>query len=430
MAKKNQRQKQQRPQRRRMRGRGDYSEEVLDLPPLPPVFRRLEAKIDHIEKKVSLPKISDIAGNVGGALGGRFGMGDLGRQAGSQLAKLMGFGDYNLKANSLIKGEVNGPLVPEFDKHGRGIRVREREFIGNVTSGALSSGASLFNNLVIPINPRNPAFAPWLSQLAVLFDQWVPHGIVFEYVSTSSEYNGAGQALGKVVLATDYDSTDAPYTSAQQAENSDYACVTKPSESILHGVECDVSERPLRTLYVDPSSSTSPLFSTLGNFQISTQGMNTAGTLVGELWVSYDISFYKKQLNPTGDSGDYICTSGATATGGAMFTSGNTVSTSNTIAITQTVGTSSNIIFPPLQGNGRFLVNYFTATPNAADNPFATPVNCTQITARSTGVAPAAKLWSGVFEITAPGAQLKSNVAGGVSAYDLAIQSVSSTFDF
>jgi hypothetical protein len=34
----------------------------------------------------------------------------------------------------------------------------------------------------------------------------------------------------------------------------------------------------------------------LGNFQLATQGVSAAGVTLGELWVSYDITFYKKQL--------------------------------------------------------------------------------------------------------------------------------------
>jgi hypothetical protein len=81
-------------------------------------------------------------------------------------------------------------------------------------------------------------------------------------------------------------------------ENADYACSTKSSHSVAHGIECDPDERPTKLLYTGPAGAGESLnMYNLGRFQIASQGMSTAGTNLGELWVSYDITFYKKQIS-------------------------------------------------------------------------------------------------------------------------------------
>jgi hypothetical protein len=175
----------------------------------------------------------------------------------------------------------------------------EREYLGDIHSGALVGGSSEFNLASYSINPGLPGTFPWLSTIAQQFDQWQPNGIVFEFRSTSSDYNGTSQALGVVVLATDYDSMDNDYASKIEMENSDYAMSVKAADGAVHGVECDMTERPTRILYTrttDIPANTDARMYDLGKFQIATKGMSAADVNVGELWVSYDITFYKKQL--------------------------------------------------------------------------------------------------------------------------------------
>jgi len=278
----------------RIRGKGDYLEDDRQ------VLQNVLSKVNAIDSRI--PNTAGLAKRAGGMLGGLIGQGHLGEMAGGALGKLFGLGDYTLKTNSLMSvGKVDGNTVPVFSKDGkRGIRVVEREYLGDVFSGALSGAATVFNNAVYPLNPSNASTFPWLSKIAVQFDQWEPNGIVFEFVSTSSEFNGTSQALGAVIAATDYNSTDAPYVSKQEMENADYANSTKAAMSLAHGIECDPNERITKLLYTGPTPTNDNInLYNLGNFQIATQGMSVAGVNLGELWVSYDISFFKKQLNST-----------------------------------------------------------------------------------------------------------------------------------
>jgi hypothetical protein len=210
------------------------------------------------------------------------------------VGKIFGQGDYVVHSNSLIQG---GSVAPVFSNSQHGVRIRDREFVGTVVSGQLYGGSTLFTNQSYRINPANAALFPWLSRIAPLFDQWQPHGLVIEYVSTSSEYNGTSQALGVVIAATDYDVNDAPAVSRLVMENMAYSISAKASANILHGIECSPAERPTKLLYTQTATHGSRAeLADLGTFQLATQGMSAQGVTLGELYVTYDIEFFKKQM--------------------------------------------------------------------------------------------------------------------------------------
>jgi len=276
------------------RGRGDYTTEVTSIKN---PITRLESKIDHLERSLVRNPLSksQAASTIGRTLGNFIGQGDLGALAGSSLSKYFGHGDYTVKTNSLMKGASS--MGAKFSGDGRrGTRVTEREYIGDLRCGSVIGNASIFNRDVYRINPTDAGTFPWLSQFAKQFDQWEPHGIVFEYVTTSSDFNGASQALGAVIMATDYDAYDPPYPTKLEMEAADYSCSTKPSLNLVHGIECEPKERPFPILYTTPRSNAPEALSSLGNFQVATQGCSVSSVTLGELWVSYDITFYKKQL--------------------------------------------------------------------------------------------------------------------------------------
>jgi len=352
---------------------------------MPEISHRLEAKIDHLEKSLvhTTPKVSRAASTVGRTLGNFLGQGDLGALAGESLAKLFGHGDYKVKGNTLM-GQLTGPTLPTFASDRRGTRIIEREYLGDIVSGTLVNNSSVFTNSSYPLNPTNSKTFPWLSQIATLFDQWEPNGIVLEYVATSSEYNGTSQALWTVIMATDYDGFDPLYPTKIIMENSDYACSTKPSTNLVHGVECDRRERPTPILYTSTIYAGLPVTSsTLGNFQLATSGCSTANVTLGELWISYDITFYKKQIfsNPPIASLPFLSATGTHASGVGFWASA-VVSASLQITITQNVGVGSVLNFNNQSSGQIFEITYFQTAQGAAEVYFLTLTGCTQLSAR------------------------------------------------
>lgn len=386
------------PRRKRVKGKGDYSQETLAITqPLP----RLEAKVDHIEKMFSkMNKPGTLSANIGRSLGSFVGQPDLGSSlgelAGKGISRWLGKGDYKLKHNSLILGDPKALSGAKFSSSGkRGTRIIEREFITDVfASPTLLGGSTAFLNQSYSINPLNRTTFPWLSTIAMQYDQWEPDGIIFEFVSSSSEYNGTSQALGTIVMATDYDVSDPPYATKQQAENSDYACSSKPSEGLLHGIECDPSERPTKLLY---TSNPEQSLTNLANFQISTIGCSVPSVKLGELWISYDITFYKKQLaSPLSTSYWYEGTCPSVASGVGYFANiaPFNANVPPNIFITQNVGVGSVINFPVNQASGTYLIVYEVIATSTTNIATQTPTNCAILSTRS-GVNPAG--WSVVY---------------------------------
>jgi len=102
------------------------------------------------------------------------------------------------------------------------------------------------------------------------------------------------------MMATDYQIDNEPYNTSEALLNADYSCTTKPSNDLNHGIECDPKQRPTELLFnINGNTKENSTLYTLGNFQLATEGVAASGVLLGKLWIHYDITFFKKQLNPT-----------------------------------------------------------------------------------------------------------------------------------
>lgn len=241
-------------------------------------------------------------GKVGSALGSAFGMPSLGRMAGNALGWLFGTGDYSqhvnnmhaLKHNSLFEG--NGQQIPEFNHNGRSTRVVHREYIGDLTSGTGSPTAfEIFGSY--NINPGLSATFPWLSQIAANYETYVMNGLCFEFRSMSGSATGANTALGNVVLSAQYNANNPAFTSKQQMENYEGAMSVKPSDSLLFGIECDRNDLPNKHLYIRTGATTDSIqLYDMADLYIATQAIPTASQVLGELWVSYDVSLFQPKL--------------------------------------------------------------------------------------------------------------------------------------
>lgn len=406
-------------------GSGDY--DVLVKGIKDPISR-LEKKVDHIEKSINKKAtVNNAASTIGRTLGNFAGQGDLGAMAGNALAKYFGHGDYVIKSNSLMG--TGKTTVPKFDNSGkRGTRIQEREFLGDVFSGdTLVSGSTSFDTRSFIINPTNPSCFPWLSKFAPLFDQWEPNGIIFNFVSTSSEFNGTSQSLGAVVMATDYDPYDLPYATKSEMENSDYSCSSKPSLGLVHAIECDDKERPTELLFTSTSNG-APLTSTnLGQFQIATKGCSTAGTTLGELWVSYDITFYKKQI--TNDvTGPFAYLTGSfPATANLSFMNLPVFGTSRDVTLSVQVGVGTTVHIANTQIGEFYGIIYLLDNIAGTDAIIASVdagTDCVRTFNKSAGTVVGLRLIiSTYFQITGPNPTMTMGIktSVGVTTWEMDI---------
>jgi hypothetical protein len=119
--------------------------------------------------------------------------------------------------------------------------------------------------------------------------------MIFEFRPLITDFASAGQP-GVVVMATNYNASEIPYQSKIEMENSEYAVSVKPTLAMVHAIECSPQETSIVRLYVDENNISDPRFSDLGTFQFATQAHSQSGVVLGELWVSYVVEFFKPKL--------------------------------------------------------------------------------------------------------------------------------------
>ncbi|QMW68889.1 capsid protein [Crucivirus-419] len=316
---------------RRIAGRGDYWTDGT--------IRSVIEGLGGVGGAVAGGLTGTIAGPMGTALGGAAGL-STGYGAGNAVANILGMGDYTVKTNSLLN---MGAPVPAFGDMRVATIIRHREFIQDISA----VGAPNFTNLSFPVNPGLSVTFPWLSTLAQCYDQYQLLGCVFEFVSTSGTDTNT-QALGSVIMASDYDSRDSNFTGKLEMENSQFCVTSKPQNNQIHPIECDPSVNAFPIKYC--RSGTQPTNTDIRNydhcnFQIATVGLPSAVGNIGELWVSYEIAFYKPQLTVIGPSiasaADHFRL-GSTWASPAETTG---FGTTNAIAIAKTPTVGSNLGF-------------------------------------------------------------------------------------
>lgn len=271
------------PGRSQVRGRGDYTvrKDFFSAP-----------KIGSALGAASGAAIGNmIAPGIGTSMGSSIGAG-LGKAAGQLFKSITGWGDYNVQQNSLVYPDA---FVPSFGDDS--IRVKHREYICDI------SASHDFQNLSIPLNPGLDESFPWLTAIARNYEQYRFNGMIFQFVSTSSDAiaDTTNLGLGTVCMATDYNAADADFVNMPQALNSMFANSAKPSQTFMHAIECAPQDTPNKLYYVRtgaPPTGTDIRLYDLGKFQVSTQGMPAdADYSAGQLWVTYDVTFCKSVMN-------------------------------------------------------------------------------------------------------------------------------------
>lgn len=302
-------------------------------------------------------------GVIGSNVGGMLGAG-----AGAVIDRITGQGDYTIKSNTLIKAAP----VPSF---GKGcIRVQHREMIQNITS------STPFTLGGYAINPGLPLTFPWLAQIATNFEMYKFHGLIFEYVSTSGDaLNSTNTALGKVILATDYNVLDPLFENEQQMYATEFSNSGKPATNLIHAVECAPKENPLKLWYIRTADNQpgDQRFYDLGMFQIAVSGCQSNNNSIGELWVSYDVSLCKPSIQAV-QSGEGLLAGHARlasySAGTGPFLANNNILMYSGSNISFTNALTNQVTFDPKITTQRFLITMLwncaapITTPNLASN--------------------------------------------------------------
>lgn len=239
--------------------------------------------------------LGDTLGAVGSALLPGIG-GPLGKGLGTLIKSVTGFGDYQVKENSLIPEAGAPPSI--VNSNVKSVIIRHREYLDDVVSSSVANTFQLQNYY---INPGDRLTFPWLSQLADSFEHYRIRGMLFEYRSMSADaLNSTNTALGQVIMATSYNAGLPNFSNKYEMENYEFGQSIKPSDSCIHPIECARSQSVLGDLYVRPfqdmpSDEDRRLYD-FGNFQIATNGVQGTSVNLGELWVTYEIELFKPKV--------------------------------------------------------------------------------------------------------------------------------------
>lgn len=302
-----------------------------------------------------------LAGPTGGAIGAK---------AGSMLARITGVGDYKVESNSILQGTAQ----PTFQNTKDGMRVCHREYVADITPGSGSGVyATYANQYIKPINPANPYLFPYLAKIGWCFEQYRFHGLVFEYRPTSGTYAGTTNtaALGTVMMATQYNVADLPFSSKYQIDAYEYATSCVPFQSMLHPVECKNKSSNQELYYCWPNSEGTPNSGNRANAQQYDYGVITVATsgfpasyTCGELWVTYDVEFYKPRLTTSTISAELRHRSGSATATDRLGAASNIVR--DVFGGSVSLPTTNTIL---LKGVGRYHLNIVWQGAAIAANP-------------------------------------------------------------
>lgn len=243
--------------------------------------------------------IRTLGGAGGTALGAMVGQpaigGGAGRELGAIISKWLGAGDYTVASNTVLRDMQAGNSIPSMHKSDQTIVVRHKEYLGEVDG---STGFAVQS--ILPLNPGVPTTFPWLSAVASRFQEYSLKGAVFHYVPTSgTAISSTSAALGSVMFQTSYRATDNAPLNKVEMLNEYWATEGRPCDVIVHPIECDPKENPFNIHYVRNGllgTDENQLLYDIGTTYVATNGMQTAGQTVGDLWITYEVELKKPVL--------------------------------------------------------------------------------------------------------------------------------------
>lgn len=286
--------------------------------------------------------------------------------AGNQVRNfLSGRGAYT--TNQLISDGASIPLRPQqtiMDETGD-IIISHREFVAAITPSSSGFQTQVFQS----INPGLPGFAPWLSQIAQYYEEYEMIQCVYEFKSLVTEGNST--AAGEVIMATQYNPSNAAFISQANMENYDYADSCKMTDSMLHGVECDpVKHGGSATEYIRtgpvPSGQDVKTFD-MAVFQLATVG--SSSMTIGNLYVHYTIRLSKSKVLLKGAASVanmaqiYYNAAGSTVSGTGQFNRTNLFMTPQSTASLLNVGS-----FSSYDNTGQFYLWYVPTGTDSGNN--------------------------------------------------------------
>lgn len=178
--------------------------------------------------------------------------------------------------------------------------VRHREYLRDLNTGVFTPpGGDVPDVTSYRLNPTDSTTFPWLAPIARNFQQWRPHGIVFELVSASgAAVASTNAALGTFSIGTQYDVLAAAFPDKRSLLNSHFATSARVSDNQMHPIECRKEDVVGNILFCEPAAQYNfyePRLEDLGITTIWASG-SQATYVAAQLWVTYEIELIKPRL--------------------------------------------------------------------------------------------------------------------------------------
>lgn len=208
----------------------------------------------------------------------------------SGMAKIVGMGDYTVESNTISTSGTASQSVPSFPAM-RGNRLRHKECLGVITAPN-SSDFSILKK--IQLNPGSATAFPWLASFAGNFTGYKVHGAAYVFESNTSEYS-AVPYMGTLCIGTRYDTREPDFGSMVEMQNCKFSVSAKPSQNIIHPIECKDGFQPFDSWLVRRGNEASVLYGyDKCNVYVAAEGLQASTSVLGRLWVTYDIEL----INP------------------------------------------------------------------------------------------------------------------------------------
>lgn len=207
--------------------------------------------------------------------------------------------------NSLVGAGLASAGIPTFAPHQAEYTVSKCEFLQSIYAPISSppTAPGGFQNQVLTINPGLQQTFPWLGLVAPQFEEYELKQLMFYWRPMVTDFNsGTGQA-GEIIMVTQYNPSDAPFTDTLRAKSYDGAMSSKTSIPMNHGVECDPklnSGAPGKYVRIGPLDGQNQDLKQYdwGNLNVIVNGTppGYSGQLLGELWCAYTVTLRKPKL--------------------------------------------------------------------------------------------------------------------------------------
>lgn len=199
----------------------------------------------------------------------------------------------------MIEGGSNS-VVPSFGTSTDAVVITNREYVRDVYCPLSLKAFQIADS--IALNPGLGESFPWLSQVAMNYEEYEFMQLAVTFKSTIDQSLATNGQSGQVALTTSYNADSDPFGSKQEMMAYSGGMSCKTNQSMIHGIECDPAKNSGSPgKYVRPGYVTT---GTLKDFDLGCTYLSILdaptqflGVTLGELWVSYTVVLRKPKLS-------------------------------------------------------------------------------------------------------------------------------------